>query len=132
MSSKVCSWHFSAVRGTASSRQLLEVERTCRRHRRTEAIDSEPTKTRFEISQRSEPLTDPHQSVILQYGALAARVEREAGQDRDRQIERIFEIALQRQPDPAEAEACKQLLAARSLAELCRAILNVNEFAYLD
>ena len=29
----------------------------------------------IEISQRSEPLTDPHQSVILQYGALAARVE---------------------------------------------------------
>ena len=28
---------------TASSRQLLEVERTCRRHRRTDAID--PTET---------------------------------------------------------------------------------------
>src|SRR3954463_8378873 len=35
----VHTWHFSAVRGTASSRQLLEVERTCRRHRRTDAID---------------------------------------------------------------------------------------------
>jgi hypothetical protein len=32
-------WHLSADRGTASSRQLLEVGRTCRRHRRTDAID---------------------------------------------------------------------------------------------
>ena len=64
--------------------------------------------------------------------ALAARVEREAGPDRDRQIARVFEVSLQREPDQAEAEACRRLLAARSLAELCRAVLNVNEFAYLD
>jgi hypothetical protein len=36
-------WHLSAVRGTASSRQLLEVERTYRRHRRTDAIDPQQT-----------------------------------------------------------------------------------------
>ena len=35
-------WHLSAVRGTASSRQLLEVERTCRRRRRTDAIGPIP------------------------------------------------------------------------------------------
>jgi hypothetical protein len=65
-------------------------------------------------------------------GALAARVEREAAQEPDRQIARAFEIALQRRPDQAEVEACRRLLAASSLTELCRAILNTNEFAYLD
>jgi hypothetical protein len=64
--------------------------------------------------------------------ALAARVEREAGADAERQITRVFELALQRQPDKPEAAACRRLLADRNLTELCRAVLNVNEFAYLD
>jgi hypothetical protein len=64
--------------------------------------------------------------------ALAERVRREAGKDCDRQIARLFELALERAPERAEAAACRRLLATRSLSELCRAILNVNEFAYLD
>jgi hypothetical protein len=64
--------------------------------------------------------------------ALAARVEREMGQDVERQIARVFEIVLQRRPEEAEATACRRLLSLRNLTELCRAILNVNEFVYLD
>jgi hypothetical protein len=64
--------------------------------------------------------------------AMAARVRRDVGQDGDVQIARVFELALQRPPDDAEAAACRRLLAAHSLTELCRAVLNVNEFAYLD
>ena len=46
----VAYWHLSAVRGTASSRQLLEVERTCRRPRRTDAIDpSETSADKFAV-----------------------------------------------------------------------------------
>lgn len=64
--------------------------------------------------------------------AMAVRIEREAGTDADRQIARVFELALQRPPAESELLACRRLLAARSLPELCRAALNVNEFAYLD
>jgi hypothetical protein len=64
--------------------------------------------------------------------ALAARVEREAGEDAEQQIACVFQHALQRRPDAVELEKCRRLLDAASLAEVCRAILNVNEFVYLD
>jgi hypothetical protein len=64
--------------------------------------------------------------------ALATRVEQDAGEDPARQIQRAFELALQRAPEELESNACKRLLAKRSLAELCRALLNLNEFVYVD
>jgi len=64
--------------------------------------------------------------------ALAARVEREAEGDLPQQITRIFAIALQRLPDEVEAEACRRQLAKGDLTGVCRAVLNVNEFVYLD
>ena len=64
--------------------------------------------------------------------ALAERVEHAAGMETADQIRRAFELTLQRQPDDFEAKACHQLLSERSLVELCRALLNLNEFAYVD
>jgi len=64
--------------------------------------------------------------------ALAERVQREADHEPKAQIERAFRIALQRAPDPDEQARCTQFLAQHSLPELCRALLNLNEFAYID
>jgi hypothetical protein len=64
--------------------------------------------------------------------AMALRVKAEAGTDRRRQVERAFDLALQRSPDPEEQNACVRLLESQSLAELCRALLNLNEFLYID
>jgi hypothetical protein len=64
--------------------------------------------------------------------SYAERVKREAGDDAARQVERAFELALGRRPDDAEAAACRRLLAQRNLAELCRALMNLNEFVYVD
>ena len=64
--------------------------------------------------------------------AFAKRIEHEAGKEPARQVERAFELALQRRPDEVEAAACEQLLTKRSLPELCRALLNLNEFVYVD
>jgi hypothetical protein len=47
-------------------------------------------------------------------------------------VVRAFEVALQRRPDQEEAAACERLLTKRSLAELCRALVNLNEFVYVD
>ena len=69
---------------------------------------------------------------IAAANALAARVEREAGGDRRKQIQTAFALAYQRKPDRAEAAACLELLNSRSLPDLCRALLNANEFVYLD
>ena len=64
--------------------------------------------------------------------AFAARVQREAGDHPAAQIDRAFALALQRPPDDAERASCIRFRAERSLPELCRALLNLNEFAYRD
>ena len=64
--------------------------------------------------------------------AFAARVTKEAGADQHAQISRAFALALQREPLKSERELCQRLLQQRSLPELCRALLNLNEFVYLD
>ncbi len=64
--------------------------------------------------------------------ALAKRVAAEMGADDRAQVDRAFALALQRSPDEKERTACLALLKQRSLLELCRALLNVNEFIYFD
>jgi hypothetical protein len=64
--------------------------------------------------------------------AFAERVRQEAGSEVPAQVSRAFRIALQRPPTPDERELCCQLVAQRSLPEVCRALLNLNEFAFLD
>jgi len=64
--------------------------------------------------------------------SLAERVQRESGTDAAKQIERAFALTLQRAPGKEERRACLALVQQRSLAELCRALLNVNEFVYVD
>ena len=63
---------------------------------------------------------------------LAKRVRQEAGNDPEAQVRQVFRITLQREPKPDEREACLRLLRRRSLPELCRALINLNEFAYVD
>jgi hypothetical protein len=65
-------------------------------------------------------------------GALARRVKREAGDDPSAQVRRAFALCCQRPPNPNELRACLNLLSKRTLPELCRALLNVNEFLYID
>ncbi|MFN4259156.1 MAG: PSD1 and planctomycete cytochrome C domain-containing protein [Gemmataceae bacterium] len=72
--------------------------------------------------------------------ALAQRVATQAGPDRRRQIATAFEVALGRLPDPTEqrtAEAFFQRTATEddgdmALIQFCQALLNVNEFVYLE
>lgn len=64
--------------------------------------------------------------------AFAERVRREAGADPGQQVDHAFRLALQRPPAEEERELCLRLARERSLPELCRALLNLNEFAYVD
>jgi hypothetical protein len=63
---------------------------------------------------------------------MAKRVRQEVGNEPKAQVRHVFRIALQREPKPKEHEACLRLLRRRSLPELCRALINLNEFAYVD
>ena len=56
--------------------------------------------------------------------------------DRSRQIAESFRLVLQRPPSDAEREAAEKLFAGRdktsALVLICQALLNLNEFAYLE
>jgi hypothetical protein len=64
--------------------------------------------------------------------AFATRVKREAGDGHDAQIKRAFDLAFQRAPARDELGACLRLVERRGLTEVCRALLNLNEFIYMD
>ncbi len=67
--------------------------------------------------------------------ALADRVETDLAHGevtKARRIEAVFRHALQREPTAEERTLSEEFLATQPLAELCRALLNSNEFCYVD
>lgn len=63
---------------------------------------------------------------------FAVRLKREAADDLDRQIILAWRIALCREPTPGERTKSKLFVQSESLEQLCRVILNLNEFVYPD
>jgi hypothetical protein len=70
--------------------------------------------------------------------AFARRVEALAGAGRERQVEAAFALALGRPPDEADRAAARRFFAGQEgeprlgLIQFCQALLNVNEFVYLE
>ena len=90
-------------------------------------------------ARRTESIVAPQALTLLNNAvsieaarSLASRVEREAGTNATKQIQSAFAFTLQRPADKAELRACTALLQQRNLTELCRALLNLNEFIYID
>jgi hypothetical protein len=68
-----------------------------------------------------------------QAAVFAERLTQECGNDSAKQIERAFQLALGRTPTAKEMEiASGYLLRQKSLPALCKMILNLNEFVYID
>ncbi len=67
---------------------------------------------------------------------FAARVKADAGDDRDRQIERAFVLALARTPSDEERSEMRRFLddspPEKGLTGLCRLLYCSNEFVYVD
>jgi len=85
--------------------------------------------------------------VLRQAGFFAERVVKEAGEDRRAQIFRAFKIALNRAPNAKEIEWSLSFLKSQAegyaqrkdeepekaaLRDFCHAIINLNEFVYVD
>lgn len=68
--------------------------------------------------------------VNRQARALAERLRREAGDDPSRQIDLAFRLALARAPTADESKRLTAFVGQQSLVELCRVLLNLNEFVY--
>lgn len=73
-------------------------------------------------------LNDPEMVQIAH--ALAERTLQET--EPHDSIPRLFQLALQRDPSSTELRACQEFLSKHSLPALARAVLNLNEFLYID
>lgn len=62
----------------------------------------------------------------------AARIARDAGDDPAEQVRRAYRLAYGRSPSDEELTAATEVIRAHGAAALTRAILNSNEFLYVD
>ena len=69
--------------------------------------------------------------VLAQAGHLAARIGAVAGSPED-QVMAAFRFTLQRRPDAREVAEMTQYLSREGLPNLCRLLLNTNEFIFVD
>ncbi|HLW66563.1 MAG TPA: DUF1549 and DUF1553 domain-containing protein [Gemmataceae bacterium] len=78
---------------------------------------------------------------------FASRIQREAGDDAVKLIDRAFELALARKPDAEEASAMRRFVEDQkemhrvagaknplheAVTDLCHSVLNLNEFLFVD
>ena len=70
--------------------------------------------------------------MMVQARQFAERVVQDAGGDPAAQVRRAFELGLGRDPAPDEAAALGEVADVHGLANVCRVILNLNEFAFVD
>jgi hypothetical protein len=71
------------------------------------------------------------QFIAQQAELTAERVKKDAGENAEAQIARLFELSLGRAPTSADAADALGLVRAHGLAALCRAMFNTNEFLFL-
>jgi cytochrome c553 len=72
--------------------------------------------------------------VLEQAGYLAERVQREVGSDKRAQVKRGFQIAIGRDPSTKEMDWSLEFLAKQKdpMRDFCHALMNLNEFLYVD
>ena len=71
--------------------------------------------------------------LVQQAGLFAERLQREAGDDPAAQVRRGFRLAFGREPSRRRrSAAAAELVREHGLAAFCRALLNANEFLYVN
>jgi hypothetical protein len=70
--------------------------------------------------------------ILQQAGFFAQRLQREAGADAGAQARHGFQLALGRDPSPAELTAATRLIRDHGAQLYCRALFNANEFIYVQ
>jgi hypothetical protein len=94
---------------------------------------------RFATTTAPQALTLLNDSVVLGFAkSFAARVTKEAGTDREKVAGHAFAVAIGRPPTSEEAAAMNGFLKrhpgseTEAVTDLCHALLNLNEFLYID
>ena len=70
--------------------------------------------------------------VLEQSKRIADRATQDAGDDETKSVDRCFELLLGRVPNQQERQACLALAQENNLSLVCRALINSNEFAFVD
>jgi len=70
--------------------------------------------------------------MVTQASHFANRLEREVGGDLELQVERAFRLAIGRAPSEDERQVLLDLRRQSGLANLCRVLMNLNEFHFID
>jgi hypothetical protein len=100
---------------------------------------NETCSRRFVTTTAPQALTLLNDSLVLGFAKnFAARVTKEAGSDPVKVVDRAFVLALSRQPTAEERDTMLRFLkehkgtSAEAVTDLCHALLNLNEFLYVD
>jgi cell fate (sporulation/competence/biofilm development) regulator YmcA (YheA/YmcA/DUF963 family) len=70
--------------------------------------------------------------VLRMADRFAERVTTEVGNDTEKQVRQVWQLALGRLPSDAEQKLSAQLVAKHGLPALCRAMFNTNEFVVIQ
>src|SRR5262249_23714040 len=74
-----------------------------------------------------------HEFTVSMANALAARVQKDVGEDRPAdQLRRAYWLLFARPPSDQERPWGEAFVAGHGLPALCRVLLNTNEFLYVE
>jgi hypothetical protein len=116
------------------------IYRTWARSGRNGLLDALDCPDPSTVSPRRAMTTTPLQALSMLNNAFvlrmadrfAERLQKDAGADTGKQIERAFALAYDRRPNPDELRRLRPVIERHGLAVFCRALFNSNEFVYVD
>ncbi len=73
-----------------------------------------------------------HQFTLDMAEALSVRLQREGGEEAASQVTRAWQLLFAREPDDDELSRSIEFIEKTDLITFCRALLNSNEFLYVD
>ena len=90
------------------------------------------TPRRAETTTPLQALTTLNHSFTLDMAlALADRIQGDAGDNHESQVQQLFALCYGRPPTEKETRACKDLIVQYGLSALCRVLLNTSELIYV-
>ncbi|MFO0898153.1 MAG: DUF1553 domain-containing protein [Pirellulales bacterium] len=134
------SWSYLPTDSTDESALRRSVYRTWARGGRSGLLDTFDCPDPSTISPRRAVTTTPLQALALLNNAFmlrmaehfAARLEQERPRDRAAQLERAYRLSYGRPPSADELAAAEQVASEHGLEAFTRALLNSNEFLYVE
>ncbi len=91
------------------------------------------------VEKRNESLSAIQALALLNNGFMttqalefAGRVAREAGDDPRAQVDRALRLAFGRAPTDEESTVLLELVGSHGLPAVCRTLVNLNEFTFID